>query len=272
MGPFHPYVRPPHAPPPRPPTARTDDKAVVALVLGLLSIGCVGPVAGLPAIILGSRARRDIDRSNGALTGRAIAAAGVVSGLFGTGLGVVLALWAIGAVFDPDMTDEPLPAAGPALEAPADPPPTFTARPAPTTSGAHTYGSLEVIDLDDSRGLHAQLAEIVQRSRGRTVVLQTNARGSAACAAVAAALPDERMRGALADVTLVRVDVDEYESELQEMRVVTTAAPWFYKLDAKGQPTDAMSGDAWGADLPENMAPVLGKFVHRAAPRRRGVR
>ena len=85
MGPLHPYVvRPPAR------TKRTESKAVLSLVLGLLSMGCIGPIAGVPAIILGSIARRDIDRSNGQLGGRAVAAGGIVSGLFGTGLGVVL--------------------------------------------------------------------------------------------------------------------------------------------------------------------------------------
>lgn len=244
----------------------------MSLVLGLVSLGCVGPLAGLPAIVLGSLARRDIDRSRGTLTGRAVAAGGIVSGLFGTGLGVVLALWAMGAAFAPETDEDAPPAISAATAAAPEPAPALATAPAPAKSGAHTYGSLEVIDLDESRSLHAQLVEIVSRSRGRTVLLQTNAKASAACAAVAAALPDERMRRALADVTLVRVDIDEYETELAQMKVVTTTTPWFYKLDAKGEPTDAISADAWGADDPENMAPALGKFVHRASQRRRVVR
>ncbi|MDF2695512.1 MAG: hypothetical protein K0S65_3895, partial [Labilithrix sp.] len=60
MGPFHPY------PPGRPArVAPTEIKAVLSLVLGILSMGCAGPVTGVPAIILGSIARRDIERSNG---------------------------------------------------------------------------------------------------------------------------------------------------------------------------------------------------------------
>ncbi|MBX3252372.1 MAG: DUF4190 domain-containing protein [Myxococcales bacterium] len=272
MGPLRPHW------PWRPPPSRTEPKAVLALVLGLVSIGCFGPLAGLPAIVLGSLARRDIDQSRGALTGRAVAAAGIVSGLFGTGLGVVVVLWAMGAAFAPESEEDAPAVAAVATEAAPEPPPTLATAPpiatapAPAQSGAQTYGSLEVIDPDDSRSLHSQLAEIVNRSRGRTVVLQTNARASAACAEVARALPDERMRRALADVTLVRVDVDEYETELAQMKLATTTTPWFYKLDARGVPTDAISADAFRADDPENMASALGKFVHRASQRRRGAR
>lgn len=249
---------------------------MLSLVLGLLSMGCAGPVAGVPAIILGSIARRDIDRSNGHLGGRAIAAGGIVSGLFGTGLGVVLVLWFVGAAITPETPastaaiTQPTPV--PTLAAAPDEPPPMLVAPPPVPSGTRSYGSLEVVDLDESRPLRAQLAEIVKRSRGRTVVLQTYVRWSPACTAVAAALPDRRMQGALANVTLVRVDIDEYDSELHKMKIETTTAPWFYKLDAKGNPTDAISADAWDANVPENMAPVLGKFVRPSTPKRRGGR
>ena len=263
MGPIHPYVvRPPAR------QERTESKAVASLVLGLLSMGCGGPIAGVPAIILGSIARRDIDRSNGQLAGRGIAAGGIVSGLFGTGLGLVLVLWFAGAALTPETPDATDATAS--IGRTAAPPPSVVAVPsvaasgATETSGTRTYGSLEVVDVDESRPLRAQLAEIVKRSRGRTIVLQTYAKSSPACAAVAAALPDKRMQGALANVTLVRVDVDEYEIELNRMFVETRTAPWFYKLDAQANPTDALSADGWDANVPENMAPILRRFVHTA--------
>ena len=267
MGPFHPHRR--HPPP------RTDDKAIVAVVLGLLSIGCAGPVAGVPAIILGSLARRDIDRSSGALSGRGLAAGGIVSGLFGTGIGFVIALSVLGALVAPEDPQPNAVASVPAASAPSPiradaPPPLLTATPEPTATPdlerIRTYGSLEVVDLDESRPLRAQLGEITRRSRGRTLVLQTFARSSPACVAIEAALPDKRMQGALANVTLIRVDVDEYSAELSRMKVETRKAPWFYKLDGEGAPTDAISADAWAANVPENMAPVLRRFVRRAAP------
>jgi Domain of unknown function (DUF4190) len=260
MGPYHPYPR-------RPPAniERTESKAVVSLVLGIVSMGCAGPFAGVPAIILGSIARRDIDRSNGTLTGRALAAGGIVSGLFGTGLGIVLALATLGVALSPedDATNASLampPATtSPVDDAPTPPPPVARAR-----GSTRSYGSLEVVDLDDSRGLGVQLAEITQRARGRTVVLQTYVRASPACDAIAAALPDKQMQRALANVTLVRVDIEEYNRELQGMTVETQTAPWFYKLDGRGFPMEALSADAWEANVPENMAPVLARFVHHA--------
>jgi hypothetical protein len=256
---------------------RTEGKAVVALVLGLMSMACVGAVTGLPAIILGAMARRDIDRSNGLLQGRAIAAGGIVSGLFGTGFGIVILLWVTGAVFTPTsepMANASLSAASGTSDLDDDKPAKAageiqTLAPSKQAPGTRSYGSLQVVDLDSSRPLRTQLTEIVERAHGRTVILQTVARSSTACLAVAAALPDLRMQRALANVTLVHVEIDDYDRDLAAMKVETRSAPWFYKLDAKGAPTDAISADAWEANLPENMAPVLGKFVHRTAPKRR---
>lgn len=245
---------------------------MASLLLGLLSLVCIGPLAGLPAIVLGAMARRDIDRSEGRLDGRGLAASGIVMGLFGTGFGIVILLWLVGAAVAPE-EPEPVAVAPPTPllmmpsvdEAVDEAVPARSPTPAP---GVRSYGSLDVVDLDESRPLRTQLGEIVRRSRGRTVILQTVVRSSSTCADVAAALPDTRMQRALANVTLVRVDVDEYDRELKAMRVETKTAPWFYKLDAKGIPTDAISADAWEESVPENMAPVLGKFVHRTAPNR----
>src|SRR5215207_1308838 len=89
MAPFHPY----HRPAPR----RMERKAIASFVLGLSSLLFGGFFTGLPAIVLGATARKDIDRSGGTLEGRALAATGIVGGLFGTGFGVILALWVVSA-------------------------------------------------------------------------------------------------------------------------------------------------------------------------------
>ena len=63
---------------------RSSGKAVASLVLGILSlVGCIF-LAGIPAIILGWLARRDIRRSDGRLSGGGLAMAGVVSGILGS--------------------------------------------------------------------------------------------------------------------------------------------------------------------------------------------
>lgn len=71
---------------------QTDAKAVVALFLGLTSF-VFGPATGIPAIILGSVSRRDIDRSGGRFTGTFIARTATLAGFFGVGFFTVFVLW-----------------------------------------------------------------------------------------------------------------------------------------------------------------------------------
>jgi hypothetical protein len=227
----------------------TDGRAVAALVLGLSSITCMGFFAGIPAIVLGAMARREIDRSQGSLTGSGMAAGGIVAGLFGTGLSLVVVLaflaGAIGGAQSPETrTESPV-------------------RVPVAAAGTRSYGPLDVVDLDGKLTLKAQLVEVarVATGRNRTVILQTYVRTSRECAEVAASLPDPRMQKALANVTLVRVDIDSFETELRAMRVDTDSVPYFYKLDGNARPTDAISADEWDANVPENMAPILGEFA-----------
>jgi pimeloyl-ACP methyl ester carboxylesterase len=79
---------------------RTNGKATWSLILGIISIVvfCAGFLAGIPAILLGFAAKRDVALSGGAEGGRGLAIAGIVTGLIGT---VVSALFLtfVGAAF-----------------------------------------------------------------------------------------------------------------------------------------------------------------------------
>lgn len=233
---------------------RSDGKAVASLLLGVMSITCLGVIAGLPAIVLGALARRDIDRAHGRLTGSGLAAAGIVSGLFGTGASLLIAVAILGTVLEtkaPEASDAPVRV--------------------PIAAGTRSYGTLDVVDLDEGRPLRAQLADVTKAAheKGRTVVVHTYVRHSRECAELGAALPDPRMQRALANVTLVRVDVDVHEADLHALRVQTDSVPWFYKLDARGRPVDAIGADEWDENVPANMAPVLGAFVRGTLTSRR---
>src|SRR4029079_16825991 len=57
-----------------------DSTAKAALILGILSLVCSGPLAGIPAIICGHLARGRIARSGGTVGGSGQALAGLVMG------------------------------------------------------------------------------------------------------------------------------------------------------------------------------------------------
>ncbi len=58
--------------------------ATTSLVLGILSLVLCGFFTGIPAMVMGRRAGREIDASGGRLGGRGTATAGFVTGLIGT--------------------------------------------------------------------------------------------------------------------------------------------------------------------------------------------
>jgi hypothetical protein len=78
------------------PVPPTSGKATAALVLGIVGLVMCGLLAGIPAIILGSQARREIDASQGRLAGRGAAQAGFILGIIGTVLSTLLIVLVIG--------------------------------------------------------------------------------------------------------------------------------------------------------------------------------
>ena len=83
---------------------RTSRKAVVSLVLGICSLPCT-LITGVPAIILGILALRDIRRER--LKGRGLAIGGIASGIVINLLGVVVILPAIALMIRLNNTTDP---------------------------------------------------------------------------------------------------------------------------------------------------------------------
>ena len=87
---------------------KTNQKAVWALVLGILSLICCGLFTGIPALILGNGAKKDIAASGGAQTGAGMAQAGVVLGIIGTVLSVLyILLLLVGVLAIPSTSTSP---------------------------------------------------------------------------------------------------------------------------------------------------------------------
>jgi len=109
-----PPMQPGYYPPPGqynvPPVAPNSSKATTSLVLGICSLVVCGLFLGIPAMIVGRQAKREIRESQGRLGGAGLATAGFVTGLIGTiwsVLGVILLvlLFAFGAAwFDENCT------------------------------------------------------------------------------------------------------------------------------------------------------------------------
>ena len=81
-------------PPAARPDAKTDPKAVMSLVLGILSITILSVLAGIPAIVCGHMSRSGIRRSMGGGKGAGMALAGLVMGY----LSIVLFILVVGGI------------------------------------------------------------------------------------------------------------------------------------------------------------------------------
>ena len=71
------------------PAQVTNQKALWSMILGILSLVCLGLIAGIPAIILGSSAKKEIAAAQGAQTGSGMAQAGVITGIISIVLSIL---------------------------------------------------------------------------------------------------------------------------------------------------------------------------------------
>ncbi|MCG2785575.1 MAG: hypothetical protein L6461_10765 [Anaerolineae bacterium] len=71
------------------------------------------------------------------------------------------------------------------------------------------------------------------------------------------------MLNAFEGIYLIRVDVDLWGWGDESLGFDVSAIPIFFKIDPQGQPTgEIIDGNAWGENIPENIAPPLSAFFH----------
>jgi hypothetical protein len=77
---------------------KTNQKALWAMILGIISLICCGIVAGIPAIILGNIAKKEIAASGGMQSGGGMAQAGFILGIISIAITILwIILYATGA-------------------------------------------------------------------------------------------------------------------------------------------------------------------------------
>jgi hypothetical protein len=245
---------------------------VAALTLGILClVGTVcgmGLSLGIPAIILGALAHRDIraaGAAGGVARGGGFATAGIILGSIGS---TVFVGWVAIVAYTMFASDSGSVAS--ATRTPVLPVVAPMAPPETSSAGHAAHGS--VVELHPSAGaLRAQLISQASSAAraGENVLVETDLPSCEPCTEIEHAVTEPAVLSALSKVRLLRVDVHEFRSELAGLRMNEPTVPWFYLLDARGQPRDAISADEWDDNDAENIAPVLGAFVHgKLQPRR----
>lgn len=116
--------------------------------------------------------------------------------------------------------------------------------------------------------LQTMLSEEAQKARalGQMPVVEFDATWCGPCKAIDAGIKskNELMLKAYAGTYIIKLNVDEWgwgDSSKHDFQF--NGIPVYFKLDAKGNQTgDVVDGNAWGENIPENIAPVMDKFFH----------
>ncbi|MEP7050648.1 MAG: DUF4190 domain-containing protein [Pseudomonadota bacterium] len=258
--------------------AKTNGTALVAVTASLFGFICFVGVGGVLGVILGLVARGEIARSEGRERGRGFANAAIILGA----LNLCVTVIGVAAGIAYLAKQVPLMArrAAPAVTSPAWAPPAASTPPPkagiPAPRASHESGgqvtSLGTVTLVDISGdLEAELTK--QRhaasAGAETLVLWLTVAGCKPCDGVAAALTSPISQKTLAHVRFVRVDRDEFQVQLDRLGIPTEKIPGFALLDSHNHPLDFIHGGEWNADVPANIAPVLGKFAHGQYAQRR---
>jgi hypothetical protein len=258
--------------------AKTNGMSIVALSASVLGFVCFVGVGGVLGVVLGLIARGEVARSGGRETGRSVANAAIVIGT----LNVLLTV--IGLAVGLTYLASPRP--GAARPTPVMTSPSWSApSPAPRArrlgaepeerasreagSQVTTLGAITVADISGDFEAEVDKQRAAAESAGQTLMLWLIVPGCKPCDGVAAALTSPISQKALAGVRFVRVDRDEFQVELEQLGIPTEKIPGFALLDDRNHPRDFIHGGEWDADIPSNIAPVLGKFARGRYPLRR---
>lgn len=266
----------------RHPDSRLSPTALLALLAGIFSAACFiffPGIAGMAAAVLGIIALSEIKRSEGRLHGEGVAIAGIVLGVLHLGglvIGVALYITALaGPASAPARPHITLPTP----PAPAPPPAPLLANPEQpggktldAATRATKFGALTLVDP----GPGAETLEtLLREERARAdaerqkLVVWVSSPEFPSCNGVSVALRDPRLQRALAGVRMLRLDVNDYYVELTRLGLPVKVIPGFALMTPEGRPLDYVNGGEWDADVPENIAPVLGNFIHGRYTRRR---
>ncbi len=161
-----------------------------------------------------------------------------------------------------------LPQASRPTAKPSAPPSTKSAS-QPSDSSAAASTEFTIVRLHPKDGdLHAMLAQEAQKAiaLGQMPVAEFDATWCPPCQAIDEGLKskNELMVKAYAGTYIIKMDVDEWgwnDNGVQDFKF--DGIPVYFKLDAQGNQTgEVIDGNAWGDNIPENIAPPMDKFFH----------
>ena len=124
---------------------------------------------------------------------------------------------------------------------------------------------LHVTDLVAGASLAERLRS--EAAAGGRVIVVLSAKWAPPCKALRRALDDPKAAAILAGARVVVADIDQCGKELEGLGLQTRSVPELRAWDpAAGALVPHLSGSAWGADTPENIAAALAKWLPQLPP------
>ncbi len=266
LDPFHGKAPPP---PPKPPLSPA---ALASAILALLPIGSV---AAIPVGVVGIRQTR-----LGTLRGRWLAITSIAVGaLASIAYGGVAAYFAVNEahaarqrdeqaeerrqrkkereeeeasiVNTPSLPPRPIPSTSPGGDVPKD---TVT-----TEVGKITLVDLGIGEPSLKAAVVRELA--TAKAAGEEVLVWTCVNAPGPCQDVEKSLSDPMLQTALEKIRIVRINIEVFRDDIAKLGLQVDPYPVYALFTADGTPRDAIDGGEWDADIPQNIAPVLGPFV-----------
>jgi len=250
-----------------------------AFALGLLSfVACLGPLASLPALVLGIVALRRPPATrlpSGSNAGHALAGItlGALNLFLCAGIAVVAAVMTHQPPTEPARAGSELPDAS-AVE----PPPGLSSLYEPGESSPIDEiteireGTLTLVDMPpilSSLVSELRVQQKTAKRSGERMVLFVVGRGCRPCLSMAAMLSQDSMQTALRRTRLVRIQAEEHREALERLGIATEYVPGFYLLGPTLHASDGITGGEWDNDTAHNMAPVLRSFLRGTYTQRR---
>ncbi|AUX43803.1 hypothetical protein SOCE26_052580 [Sorangium cellulosum] len=263
----------PQAPPLPPERRQLSTLAVSSIVAALL----LGPLGAVTAIVFGWIARREIEQAPERRRGRALATVGLALGVLLTlgwsaAIGAGAWMWRMhlggevaSGLAEGEASPEPASTGSPAAPLPDSLPP--AAQPGGSVPPHTTHrriGGLSIVDIGaDVSALSEELAKqrAEAHAQGEKVLVMTTSDPCDPCRGVDRSLGDPLMQTALRSVRLVRVDIDLFKEDLDQIKMPRRLYPGFFLLSPDLTPQDGINGGEWDDDIARNIAPVLGAFV-----------
>jgi hypothetical protein len=140
------------------------------------------------------------------------------------------------------------------------------------TGESGQFGLTTLVDVgDDTSNLSSTLKQELVRSRDHheRCLFMTMVSGCPSCASLGYAIYTGSLSRLAGKIRVVRIDLDEFESEARNLSLPIDRVPGFFLVGDSGKVQDFLDASEWDTNNPAEFAPIIAKFLDRSLEHRR---